>query len=510
MNFRKWEAPETGFHRQKVGHADSAAKADSNRYYTRTGAVTHLQLHMKTLLCLLAALLLLPLAMSQAADAPAPASKPNIVFFLIDDLGYADCGFNGGKEIFTPHIDKLAKEGAVIEAHYVQPVCSPTRSALLTGRYPTHTGIYSVVRPKSKGGLPLAERTLASALKEVGYETAITGKWHLGETQKGYLPTSRGFDHQYGHYFGALDYNTHIRDGTHDWYRNDQELKEEGYTTHLVAKEACRLIADKDKAKPLFLYVPFNGVHSPMQVPDDYLKPYGALSGPRLKLAGMLAAVDEAIGQIVGALEKAGLRENTLIIFSSDNGGPRPGVNTPLRDYKGSIYEGGVRAAAFATWPGHIPGGVRIKEPMHIIDWYPTLIKLVGGSTQQPLPVDGLDIWPMLTQSTPTPHDAILHVQSTERAAIRMGDWKLVMNGQGKLDPVDAKGSGTTGKNNEAGAKRKKRAKRADAPKGFALYHLGEDISEEKDRAATEPERVSAMSAKLQEMLKGAVAPTFQ
>ncbi|MEY5010630.1 MAG: Arylsulfatase [Verrucomicrobiota bacterium] len=146
----------------------------------------------------------------------APA-QPNIVFFLVDDLGYSDCGFNGGTEIQTPHIDRLAKSGAVLENHYVQPVCSPTRSALLTGRYPTHTGVYTIVRPGARWGLPLNERTLANALRSAGYRTAITGKWHLGEFEKAYQPNARGFDHQYGHFFGALDYFTHQRDSHTDW-----------------------------------------------------------------------------------------------------------------------------------------------------------------------------------------------------------------------------------------------------------------------------------------------------
>ena len=140
------------------------------------------------------------------------ADKPNIVFFLVDDLGYADCGFNGGKDIRTPNIDQLASEGTVLEAHYVQPVCSPTRAALMTGRYATRTGVYTIVRPHAEWGLPLEERTLADALRAAGYETAITGKWHLGEFQPAYRPTARGFDHQYGHYFGAINYDTHVRE----------------------------------------------------------------------------------------------------------------------------------------------------------------------------------------------------------------------------------------------------------------------------------------------------------
>lgn len=435
-------------------------------------------------------LLALPAALS-AADAPTP--QPNIVFFLIDDLGYADCGFNGGTEIKTPHIDQLASGGAVLEAHYVQPVCSPTRAAFMTGRYATRTGVYTIVRPHAKWGLPLAERTLADALREAGYETAVTGKWHLGEFERAYLPTSRGFDHQYGHYFGALDYFTHIRDGSHDWYRDDQELQEEGYSTHLVSREACRLIAEKDKAKPLFLYVPFNGVHAPMQVPDSYLQPYAARSGPRLKLAGMLAAVDEAIGQIVDALEKAGLRDNTLILFSADNGGPRPGINTPLRDFKGSIYEGGVRGCAFANWPGKIPSGQRIKEPLHVIDWYPTLVKLAGGNLEQKLPIDGQDVWPLLTQQAPSPHDAILSVKSPTEAAVRMGDWKLIRHAA----------------KNPADDAPKARAKRQNSParEPIELYNLAHDIGEATNLAEQEPDRVAAMTARLTELLQDAVPP---
>ena len=197
-------------------------------------------------------LLFLALAATFASAAP----RPNVVFFLIDDLGYADCGFNGGKEIQTPNIDHLASGGAILENHYVQPVCSPTRASLMTGRYVSHTGVYTVVRPHAKWGLPLEERTLANALRDAGYTTAITGKWHLGEFDDAYKPTARGFDHQHGHYFGAIDYFTHMRDGSHDWYHDDQPLKEEGYSTHLVTKEAVRLINAQPADKPLFLCMP--------------------------------------------------------------------------------------------------------------------------------------------------------------------------------------------------------------------------------------------------------------
>ncbi len=426
------------------------------------------------------------------------AKQPDIVFLLIDDLGYADCGFNGGNQIKTPNIDRLAKSGAIIESHYVQPVCSPTRSTLLTGRYPTHTGVYTIVSPGAPWGLPLAERTLADALRSAGYRTALTGKWHLGEFEKAYQPNARGFDHQYGHFFGMLDYFTHERMNRLDWFRNGEPLKEEGYATHLITAEACKVIATTDTAKPLFLYVPFNGVHSPFQVPDSYLQPYADLKGNRQKLAGMLAAVDEAIGRIEAALRQAGRLENTLIVFSSDNGGPPPGDNTPLRDFKGSIFEGGTRAAAFATWPGRIPGGQRIRQPMHMVDWYPTLIKLAGGSLAQKLPVDGLDVWPMLTKGAPSPHDAILSVstQGPSRAAVRMGEWKLIVDGGADADGGE-----------DDGAKKAMKKAKAGAGKydSVALYDLSADPSESRNLAAAHPDRVKSMRARLAELLKDAV-----
>lgn len=445
---------------------------------------------------------LLGAVLSRPAGAADAAPRPNIVFFLIDDLGRSDVGFMGCKDIHTPQIDKLARGGAILDAHYVQPVCSPTRAALMTGRYATRTGVYTVVRPHAKWGLPLEERTLAGALKEAGYETAITGKWHLGEFQGAYLPTARGFDHQYGHYFGALDYFTHIRDGWHDWYRDDKELKEEGYSTHLIAREACRLIETKNPAKPLFLYVPFNGVHSPLQVPESYMEPYGMLKENRRKMAGMLAAVDEAIGQIVAALEAAGLRENTLILFSSDNGGPNPealSTNGDLRAGKGTIYEGGVRVCAFANWPGHIPAGITVNEPMHVVDWYPTLLKLAGGTLEQRLPIDGRDVWPILTRGAKSPHDAILLVQSPGRAAVRMGDWKLLVTtaeqeGEAAFDSPPRK----------AKAKRKRAAAQGSA---VELYNLAADVGETTNLAAKEPERVAILRAKLEEFLNDAVPP---
>lgn len=415
--------------------------------------------------------------------------RPHIIYVLVDDLGYADCGFNGGTDIQTPNIDGLARSGAILKSYYVQPVCSPTRAALMTGRYATHTGVYTVVRPGAPWGLPLSEQTLPQALREAGYTSAICGKWHLGEFQSEYTPTHRGFDHQYGHMFGAIDYFDHTRDGKTDWYRNDKPLAEEGYSTTLIGKEASRIIREQPVDKPLFLYVAFNGIHAPHQVPKSYVEPYERLPELRGKIAGMLSAVDEAVGQIVAAVEEKGLREKTLIVFSSDNGGPAPGkatMNTPLRAGKGTLYEGGIRVCSFAAWPGKIPAGVSIDEPLHAVDWYPTLVKLTGAAASQKHAPDGLDIWPVLTQGAKSPHDALLIPGSSpRRMALRMGDWKLLLNAS-EQDAEESPGvDSATGK--------------------MELYNLAEDISERHNLVASQPERVKELRARLDELIKDAV-----
>ena len=423
-----------------------------------------------------------------------PAKKPNIVFFLIDDLGYTDVGFNGG-DIKTPNIDKLAKSGAKLASHYVQPVCSPTRAALMTGRYPMRHGLQvGVVRPWAQYGLPLEERTLAQALREAGYFTSIIGKWHLGHFQRDYLPTRRGFDHQYGHYNGALDYFTHLRDGGFDWHRNDKVCNDEGYTTKLLGDEAVRVIDQHDPKTPMFLYMPFNAPHTPLQALPEYLKQYDHVKDKtRRTYSAMVHAVDEQIGRVIAALEKQGLLENTIIVFSSDNGGPinLGATNGTLRGGKGGLYQGGVLAAAFATWPGRIKGGITVNEPLHMIDWYPTLIQRAGGSLKQKLPIDGKDIWPVLTEGKKSPHEDILINVTPSNGALRKGDWKLVLNGSSPDDP-DGK------------IEQKKKNKGKDA---VELFNLATDPSEKTNLADKEPERVRELRARLDAYARQAIPP---
>lgn len=436
-------------------------------------------------------------ALCQVAAAAAE-QKPDIVVILSDDQGAYDVSWRGS-EIKTPNLDALAKSGATLEQFYVQPVCSPTRASLLTGRYPMRYGLQvGVIRPWAEYGLPLEERILPQALKEAGYTTAICGKWHLGSHDKAYFPHARGFDHSYGHLFGAIDYFTHVRDGKDDWYRDDAPLKEEGYATHLIADEAVRRVRAQPRNKPLFLYVPFNAVHAPHQVPDKYKEPYGKLPEPRRTYAGMLAAMDEAIGKILGALDETGRRRNALIFFSSDNGGPNPGKvtnNGPLRAGKATLYEGGVQVVACVSWPGHIPPGGKVRSLIHITDLYPTLLSVAGAPLDQKLPLDGMNVLPCLTEGNPFPRKEILHNTTPNGGALRLGDWKLVLNGA------------SAGGEDEAAEQPKTRKKKQRAAAQVELFNLAQDPCEKTNLAEKHPEKVEELRARYNALAREAVWP---
>jgi arylsulfatase A-like enzyme len=435
---------------------------------------------------LLSLLLSLVVACSTFAQAP----RPNVIYFLVDDLGRNDCGFMGGREIKTPHIDKLAAGGAKLDAMYVQPLCSPTRAAFLTGRYPMRYGLQSgVVKPWAQYGLPLDENTLADDLKAAGYATGIFGKWHLGHFEPDYLPTRRGFTRQYGHYNGALDYFTHKREGGHDWHKDGKANYDQGYATDLIGKNAAEFVTENAGKKPFFLYVPFNAVHSPYQPPKGGADAYPNLKGQRRAYAAMLTAVDDAIGEIVAAVDEAGVRDNTLFIFTSDNGGPAPGRTTdngPYRGAKGGLYEGGVRVAAFAAWQGQIPAGIAVTEPLHVVDLRPTLLKLCGAQQTGDKPLDGLDVCDVVTAGASSPHDYIL-LNSTPRAgALRAGDWKLIVT-------KPAKG------------KRAKGAKRGRAT--VELYNLADDPYEKTNLADENAAKVKELREILDRFAADAAPP---
>jgi len=374
------------------------------------------------------------------AAAQLAAPRPNIVYILADDLGWADVGFHGS-DIKTPTLDQLAHGGARLEQFYVQPMCTPTRAALMTGRYPLRYGLQTLVIPASMSyGLPTDEWLLPQALKEVGYTTAIFGKWHLGHAKREFWPMQRGFDYQYGAQLGEIDYFTHAVGGKTDWYRNNKLVNEKGYVTTLLGDDAVRFIDKQSANKPFFMYLAFTAPHTPFQVPQEYIDKYKQISDAnRRTYAAMITAMDEQIGRIVNALEERGLRQNTLIIFHSDNGGnqsahlagetevkgPLPASNAPYRGGKGDLYEGGTRVPSLINWPGKIMPGV-VDQMVHVVDYYPTLAKLAGANTSKSKPLDGLDVWPTISDGKPSPRKEVVYNVEMFRGAVRKDDWKLV------------------------------------------------------------------------------------
>ena len=398
------------------------------------------------------------------APAPAaPAERPNIVVFLSDDMGWGQLGFQGGKRVPTPNIDRLAREGVSLTQFYVHSVCTPTRSALLTGRYPVRTGTEERFHGNDIAGMLADERTLADALMQAGYATAIFGKWHLGEWHKKHLPLQRGFEHQYGFYGAVTHPFTKTRGGIYDWHRNEQPAHEPGgYTTFLIADEFERVLDRHDAAKPFFYYVPFNAVHGPHDAPPEYIKKYN----DDRQLA-MLECMDVGVGRVLDALREKGVLDKTLVIFFNDNGGPRRVMNAPYRGTKGTNYEGGVRVPCVMRWPGKITAGSTVDQMVHVTDLYPTLIKLARGSLDQPLPLDGMDVWPTIAEGKPSPRREVVYNVPGEFGremgdpAIRVGDFKLV---------------------------------------GEELYEIQEDPHETTDDAAKHQEVVKQLKARLAEV----------
>jgi arylsulfatase A-like enzyme len=433
-----------------------------------------------------------------------PAGKPNIVFIVLDDLGWKDVGYHGS-EIKTPNIDSLAGSGAKLEQFYVTPLCTPTRACLMTGRYPIRQGLQTlVIFPWAKYGMPLEERTMPQALKESGYSTNMVGKWHLGHFDKSYLPLQRGFDHHYGFYNGALMYYSHDIDGGLDWHRDGKPVREKGYATDLLGAEAVRTINTHDPKNPLFLYVAFNAPHTPLQAPEEYIAKYAHIKDEsRRKFAAMVDCADKQIGDIIAALEARKLRDNTIIVFHSDNGGVETGggSNGELRAGKGTLYEGGIRVPCCVSWPGRIKSGTTINTPVHVADWYPTLLTRAGADLIQPLKTDGVDVWPVLAEGKALPERDLLLNISTRSAGVLSGDWKLVVNGS-----IIGEEMAVLGPN------RKRYAKPADQEKAdrVELFKLSEDLSERNNLAAKHPKKVEELQALLKKYRDEAIPAKSQ
>lgn len=429
-------------------------------------------------------------AFLSAITASAAPPRPNIVFIIADDLGWADVGFHGGSAP-TPHLDRLAKDGLELAQHYVFPVCSPTRATLLSGRYCTRFGITT---PDNKRAFPRDTVTLPRALKAAGYDTCLTGKWHLGSRpEEG--PNHFGFDHSYGSLAGGVGpWDHRYKEGqfTHTWHRNEKLVTETGHVTDLITAEALRWLAQRSD-RPFFLYIPFTAVHLPIKEPAAWLERVPAtITGdvPR-HYAACVMHLDDSVGRIVSALEKAGRRDNTIIVFTSDNGGstaenagqtyppddyprgPLPGSNLPFRDQKGSLYEGGIRVPAIVSWPGQFKPG-KHESPVSIADWMPTFCALAGHVPEKDLRWDGRDILPLLSgAAAPSPRALYWAGPGFRTQAIRDGDWKLVITRAAKEKPARSE-----------------------------LFDLAKDPSEKKNLVSRMPEKAAELAAKLAEIAR--------
>lgn len=421
----------------------------------------------------------------------ANSSPPHIVIAIADDLGWSDLGFQNISGIRTPHIDKLARSGIILDNHYVQPLCSPSRASLLTGRYPIHLGDglnENVFSPDEDVGLSLNETLLPEKLKELGYNTALFGKWHLGHSRVGYLPTRRGFDRFYGFYTGAIDYYYHNQTASRCKcaeknanfldFRDQEEIvrdRKGEYSSAIFNEKAVEYIEEQGGKKPLFLVMSYQNVHDPLQVPTKYSSMYNHIAEKdRRTYAGMASYLDDSVHVLTETLKKRAMWKNTVFLFMSDNGGnpSSAGYNWPLRGAKGTLWEGGIRSVSFLSGGFLSEPGIKSNALVHVTDWFPTLLNLAKSRLpvvrrrplrrdsrnsisipvrnlaaekkmhQNDVTVDGFDLWNVITlQLSKSPRQYILHNINSHSYAVRKGDWKLISEiDMGWLPPPEGTG----------------------------------------------------------------------
>lgn len=371
--------------------------------------------------------------------------KPNFLIILADDLGWNDVSYHGS-EIITPTIDKMASDGIEFNRFYVCSVSSPTRASLLTGRYPARYGILTPLGDEP--GLPSGTVTIAELLKQNGYDTEISGKWHLGAVPEG-RPMNYGFNSSYGSLRGQIDPYTHLyKNGDKTWHRNDVLIEEEGHATDLITDEAIRFInKPRDSGTPFFLYVAYTVPHSPLSEANEWTSIFEQTisNESRRNFAGSVRHMDSSIGRMLEAIKKQGIEKNTIVMFFSDNGGQeswsskteyggkfkphdRLGNNLPLRDWKGSLYDGALRIPAVLIWPGKL-NHLKLDETVNVTDIYPTLAFLAGAKIGDELNIDGVNFWPLLNGESAA-KDRILYWKSNNATALRKGEWKLIHKGK--------------------------------------------------------------------------------
>ncbi len=402
------------------------------------------------------------LARTSAAGAE---QRPNVLIFLCDDVGYGEFGFQGATDIPTPNIDSIATGGVRFTQGYVSgPYCSPTRAGLLTGRYQTRFGheFNSVAR---QSGLSLQESTLADRLKALGYATAAVGKWHLGDGPQ-YRPVRRGFDEFYGTLANTPFFHpTAFVDSRVS--ADVQEVADDTFYTTDAYADRCVEWIEKHRDRPWLLYVPFNAQHAPLEAPPKYLARFADVADEKRRtFSAMMSAMDDAIGRVLGKVRELGQEDQTLVVFLSDNGGPTKNTtsrNGPLRGFKATTWEGGVRVPFCMQWKGTIPAGKTYDHPVIQLDILPTAMAAAGVTADPAWQLDGVNLLPFLTgEQSDRPHET-LYWRFGEQWAIRHGDWKLVVAREGGPTPE--------------------------------LYNLGADIAESKNLAAARPEKVAELQA---------------
>jgi arylsulfatase A-like enzyme len=411
----------------------------------------------------------------------AQGRRPNIVLIVADDMGYADVGFQGSRDIPTPNIDAIAKSGIRFTDAYVSgPYCSPTRAGLMTGRYPQRFGHEFNPARNPEFGLPLDQTTMADRLKAAGYRTALFGKWHLGSAPRLH-PMERGFDEFFGFLGGEHSYFDAMPATGGPVFDGRKPAEKMGYLTDELAERAAGFI-ERNRSRPFFLYLAFNAVHTPMDATKKYLSRFPSIANEqRRTYAAMLSAMDDGIGRTLAALRAAGLEENTLIVFFSDNGGPtmptttiNGSSNAPLRGSKRQTWEGGIRVPFVIQWKGHLAAGKTDSRPIIQLDVLPTALAAAGVEIRPDWKLDGVDLLPFLTgKDTRAPHDA-LYWRLGGMMAIRKGDWKLVKTREGPLRDTDP-------------------AVLSDLSTA-ELYNLATDIGEKNNLATQHPEKVKELA----------------
>ncbi|MGQ9651279.1 MAG: sulfatase-like hydrolase/transferase [Phycisphaerae bacterium] len=367
---------------------------------------------------------------------------PNVIVFLADDMGIGDVGCYGCRDIQTPNLDALARSGARLTNFYVaSPICAPSRAALITGRYPNRIGMSTdrnIESGMDKPGIPSSEITLAELVRSQGYATAALGKWHLGSTHET-QPNAQGFDLFFGHHASCIDAFSHMYYASlpyyHDLYRNRQEVFEDGkHMTDLITREATRFI-EENKNRPFLIYAAYNAPHYPMVAHERFHRQYAHLPQARRDYAAMVAGLDESVGAIMAKLAEAGLAEDTFVFFTSDNGAADPsprgeggGSNAPYREYKRSLFDGGIHMPAIISWPRRVPAG-QVRDQLAIaMDLFSTVAEITGSRLPPDHVIDGRSWMPFLLDPSKPGHD-ILFFEWDGQQAVRQGKWKVVRNG---------------------------------------------------------------------------------